>query len=299
MQSHQMIMLKPMCLGISGFARLQCQSHCAMLQIHIRGACCDLIQAFWYGGGGEYRHLGNMTVNARKEASITVDLPSLFYAPERLQALLLLDDEAKPAPLLVGLCTEQSAGSLLDAKNAALALCEKQIKALPSTQRATTPSQIVTEEKAPIPKTEDLPPKEIFLPAIDPLPYIVASDKTAPDLQLADLPTDPPKRLQRSADALPCDILPKRIWPKGYEQLAPYFLQYPPCAPFDLPHWRFVALPNQGVMVGYAHTKGKIHHIGYVYEGQQPPNDNRPYRSHRGRKGQSYHVLWQQIHISP
>lgn len=36
--------------------------------------------------------------------------------------MLLLSGGAEPVPLMIGLCVQQSAGSLLDAKNAALAL---------------------------------------------------------------------------------------------------------------------------------------------------------------------------------
>ena len=117
-------------------------------------------------------------------------------APERLQAVLLLSGGKNPAPLMIGLCVRQSAGSLLDAKNAALALCER----LARSQRArnaapaktapdrmptpAVPDQVPPARPAPQPqvvaakrpsKRDKELPREIFLPAIDPLPYVAAA----------------------------------------------------------------------------------------------------------------------------
>ena len=122
---QQLILLKPMHPGVSGYARLQSERGRLLAQLNARGLDVDGVQAYWYGAGGEARLMGQVRVNAHGEASLTAELPTDALAPERLQALLLLSDGAEPAPLMIGLCVRQSAGSLLDAKNAALALCER------------------------------------------------------------------------------------------------------------------------------------------------------------------------------
>ena len=123
--SHRLIMLKPMRAGADGYARLQSEGGRTLLQIHARGLSAGSLHAYWYAGGGEARDLGSARVNARGEAALTAEAPEDGLAPERLKALILVSGGEEPAPLLIGLCVQQSAGSLLDAKNAALALCER------------------------------------------------------------------------------------------------------------------------------------------------------------------------------
>ena len=193
---QQLILLKPMRPGVSGYARLQSERGTLLAQLNARGLDVDGVQAYWYGAGGEARLMGQVRVNAHGEASLTAELPTDALAPERLQALLLLSGGAEPAPLMIGLCVRQSAGSLLDAKNAALALCER----LARSQRArnaapakTAPDRMptpavpvqappvrpapqpqVVAAKRPSKRDKELP-REIFLPAIDPLPYVAAA----------------------------------------------------------------------------------------------------------------------------
>ncbi|MEG0049910.1 MAG: hypothetical protein RR865_12170, partial [Clostridia bacterium] len=123
--SQRLIMLKPMQNGVSGYARLESRGGQTQLQINARGLRTAALRAFWYSGGGELRELGNVRVNPRGEAAITAEAPRSVFAPERLQALLLVSDGDEPSPQMIGLCVQQSAGSLMDAKNAILALCEK------------------------------------------------------------------------------------------------------------------------------------------------------------------------------
>lgn len=125
MTAHQLIMLKPMQTGLSGYARFQTERGRALVQINLRGIACGGIRAFWYAAGGLVRELGTAPVNPRSEAALTAELPWDQYAPDRLQALLLVEDGPAPRPLMIGLCARQSAGSLLDAKNASLSLCER------------------------------------------------------------------------------------------------------------------------------------------------------------------------------
>lgn len=122
---QRLILFKPMRPGVSGYARLQSERGALLAQLNARGLEAESVQAYWYGAGGEARLMGATRVNAHGEASLTAELPGDALAPERLQAVLLLSGGAEPVPLMIGLCVQQSAGSLLDAKNAALALCER------------------------------------------------------------------------------------------------------------------------------------------------------------------------------
>ena len=122
---QRLILLKPMRPGVSGYARLQGEGGATLAQLNARGLDVQSVQAFWYGAGSEARLMGSTRVNPHGEASLTAELPRDALAPERLQALLLLSGGSEPVPLMIGLCVQQSAGSLLDAKNAALALCER------------------------------------------------------------------------------------------------------------------------------------------------------------------------------
>lgn len=120
---HRLLMLKPMRPGVTGYARVQSERGQTLLQVHARGLRVAGVHVFWYAGDGEAVKLGTARVNPRSEASLTADAPGL--APERLHALIVLSDEPEPAPLLIGLYAGQDAGSVLDAKNAALALCDR------------------------------------------------------------------------------------------------------------------------------------------------------------------------------
>lgn len=165
--SHRLIMLKPMRAGADGYARLQSEGGRTLLQIHARGLSAGSLHAYWYAGGGEARDLGSARVNARGEAALTAEAPEDGLAPERLKALILVSGGEEPAPLLIGLCVQQSAGSLLDAKNAALALCERLSRsrrsrerreaAFPTPQVAAAAAPRAPEEKAPAARRKALP----------------------------------------------------------------------------------------------------------------------------------------------
>ncbi|MEG2950914.1 MAG: hypothetical protein RR946_09485, partial [Clostridia bacterium] len=234
--SQRLIMLKPMQNGVSGYARLESRGGQTQLQINARGLRTAALRAFWYSGGGELRELGNVRVNPRGEAAITAEAPRSVFAPERLQALLLVSDGDEPSPQMIGLCVQQSAGSLMDAKNAILALCEKlsrgareqklalceaEKKAEAARQAAhlherehavlspqgdegaragaaemgrrgrTDGNAEGADMSALIPTRERggrgreqgaMPhlPREVFLPALDPLPYVQASEPALP-----------------------------------------------------------------------------------------------------------------------
>ncbi|MEG0269734.1 MAG: hypothetical protein RR821_05725, partial [Clostridia bacterium] len=241
--SQRLIMLKPMQNGVSGYARLESRSGQTQLQINARGLRTAALRAFWYSGGGEVRELGTAHVNPRGEAAITAEAPREVFAPERLQALLLVAGGDEPSPQMIGLCVQQSAGSLMDAKNAILALCEKlsrgareqklalceaEKKAEEARQAAplhgrehasqgdegaragaaetqaqgqtgangvgrhgragvnaaadTMPLAPTRERVGRLREQGEMPrlPREVFLPALDPLPYVQASEPALP-----------------------------------------------------------------------------------------------------------------------
>lgn len=123
--THQMIMLRPMQAGLSGYARVQSESRRQLLQVHLRGMQHKEMRVFWYAEERMVREVGRANANNRGEASLSAELPMDIAAPRRLVALLITDGGQHPRPLAIGLCTAQSAGSLMDAKNALLTLCER------------------------------------------------------------------------------------------------------------------------------------------------------------------------------
>ena len=138
--------------GVSGFARMQWERGQAWVQLNVRGAPGEGVRAFWYSSGGEARELGTCAANARGEASLEGPAPGGLYAPERLQALIVVENNVAPRPLLIGLCTETSAGSLLDAKNASLSLCDKLARAAVKRRQPVEPKPT----DAPVQRKETL-----------------------------------------------------------------------------------------------------------------------------------------------
>ncbi len=281
MLTRRTIMLKPMQSGVSGYARIQSDGRRTTLQLHARGLQEHTpVRLFWYLSGQAAQPIAQTSANIHGEVSVEADAPE-SVSPQRLQAVVLIRGGEKPAPLMIGLCTEQSAGSLMDAKNAALALCEK---LRPSPKPAVRP--VMAEQKPEPPKASALP-REVFLPAIDPAPYAAATCT-----QEEMLP--PPKR-----DAPPVDRLRPLVWPRGFESLKPYFDKALPTALFDLPGWRFVYAahaggPN-GLWIGYQQRDGRVCGVAYAHRSDTPPAGRRGYRAARGLDGQMYQVLWQKV----
>ncbi len=129
---RQYIMLRPLATGISGFARLETESGGLLFQLTCKSLAGQAggVRAFLYAGAGAVQELGRARVNAQGQATLLAEMPQhqLGLAPSRMQAVLVTNDDAEPKPLFIGLCVAQSAGSLLDAKNALLALCAKLAK---------------------------------------------------------------------------------------------------------------------------------------------------------------------------
>lgn len=285
MLSRRTILLKPMQPSASGYARLQTDGGTTMLQLHARGLEeGQAVQLYWYLSGQAAQLMAQANVNPHGEVSVEAEAPDAV-SPQRLQAVILIAGGENPKPLLIGLCTEQSAGSLMDAKNAALALCER--LALP---RSPSVQPVAAQAPASVTQAQPLP-REVFLPAIDPAPYAQAS---APVLEEPEPILPPPSRMQPSADRL----RPLQ-WPCGFESLKPYFEKALPTALFDLPGWRFVYAahaggPN-GLWIGIQRQDGRVCGVAYAHRGDVPPAAGKGYRPLRGLDGQLYQVMWQRV----
>lgn len=158
--THQMMMLRPLQAGLCGYARLQGEARRQLVQVHLRGMLQKEMRVFWYAGEGLVREVGRASANPRGEASLNADLPMDANAPRRLMALLITDGETRPRPLAIGLCTSQSAGSLLDAKNALLALCERLTK---DQETMPAPAPVSTNHE-----TTEKAPQKIAIPGDEP-----------------------------------------------------------------------------------------------------------------------------------
>lgn len=350
--NHRLIMLKPMQVGVSGYARMQSDRGQTLIQINLRGVKIASVRAFWYCSDYEVRELGVAKTNKRGEAAIEAELPQGQLAPERLHAILIIGEADEPIPLMIGLCDKQNAGNILDAKNASMALCEKLSKnakkrrAQDEAERAAKEERAMQEQRqreaALMPKTEpvpvrpeipvpervdvvqsvphippvpyDDPPREIFLPAIDPFPYIIAQEAEEPreTSNLVEPSSEtvmeaPPESIHRTNLEIelpprpirndpPADRARRLVWPKPFEPLRSYFQTNKPCAIFRMPGWRFVKLStDEGMYIGYWQMDGKVRRIAYAIPQDTPPPDGRPYRARRGMDGRIYQVLWQKV----
>lgn len=333
---RQYIMLKPMATGANGFARLEEQTNRVLLQL----TCKDLkhlaraLRVFLYAGEGALKELGRAPVNPHGQAALTIDLPwrEFTLSPSRLQAILIVSDDATPTPLLLGLCTQHSAGSLMDAKNAMLALCEKLSRTsekIPVSEPAVSPPP--PEELPPKPPkatstlraprrtlsaiTEDPTPQEVFLAAIDPREHIAKSENrpssalSTKSTQLFTPPREEPRepdpikptKPRRESTAPPIDRLRPLVWAPRLRDLPSYFERYPSVAPFALPGWRFVRVPmarGGSFVIGRYAMDGRVARIAYAVPGlptQPPPKQLARYRFQEGRDGQGYWTLWQEV----
>ena len=86
--------------------------------------------------------------------------------------------------------------------------------------------------------------------------------------------------------------MPGLAWPPAFSTLAPLFAKGMPCAPFDLPGWRFVRA-KEGLYVGYWQEDARVKRVAYAVLGDAPPGAS--YRPVAGRDGQTYQVLWQRV----
>ena len=285
MLSRRTILLKPMQPALSGYARLQSDGSSMLVQVHVRGLeKGQSVRLYWYLNDQHAQEIAKANANAHGEASFEADETE---SATRLHALILISADESPKPLLIGLCSQQA--SLMDVKNAALALCERLVSLRrPAVQPVAAP--VAPPEP---PKTQNDLPREVFLPAIDPAPYaqaVPAAQMDAPQKAIQ----PPPARA-----APPVDRLRPLKWPRGFESLKPYFENALPTAPFDLPGWRFVYAahaggPN-GLWIGMRAQDGRVCGVAYAHRGDKPPAGQHGYRVISGLDGLQYQILIQQV----
>lgn len=141
-------------------------------------------------------------------------------------------------------------------------------------------------EKRPVPQTPPVTEKAASVP--DPPPVI----------SLEEPPADEPETVLRvPKNTPPVDGLPALLWPRGTEEIRPFFEMLPPFAPFYAPGWRFVRAPSPLPGTAYCALgryirNGRVERIAYALPGSpyRPPAELPGYRYRQG-----YWVLEQPI----
>ena len=248
----------------------------------------------------------------------------------------MVENNVAPRPLLIGLCTETSAGSLLDAKNASLSLCDKLARAAvkrrqpvepkptdaPVQRKETLESRTPTAAQAPVfapdasskpvsaptPAREKSLPREIFLPALDPAPYVQAmerpvkaapsprQDSVAPTSAVPPPQPEPTNENKPSRAGVPVGRLPNLEWPKAFRSLQRVFRQMPAGRALRLAGLAVRAGVPAGGRAGGSVVRPKdsrVCRVAYAMRGAPPQDDSRPYQPVRGRNGELYRVLVQ------
>lgn len=138
------------------------------------------------------------------------------------------------------------------------------------------------------------PPREIFLTAIDPLPYVEAAEINPP-LPEVSAPVNDPPAPDKDESAEPADTLPELVWPSLARPLRDYFTRCPPTGLFPLPGWRFVCASRQGdgLWIGRLAENGIVTRIAYVMQGA--PAADGEYQPLKGTDGLDYRALVQRI----
>ena len=272
MLSRRTILLKPMRAAASGYARLQTENGRVLVQLHARGVEEGEKRLFACMRGQAARELAAGIVNANGEISLEGE------APETPLSLALVSADG---PVLIGLCGSQDAGTLLEAKNAALAIAQRLKK--PSAK----PKPAVKPKPALKPRPAELP-REIFLPAIDPAPYQAAAVRSEP------APEPPPMLPPPRPSGPKADRLRPVRWPSGFETLQDAFGRCKPVRLFDAPGWRFVQAA-EGLWIGRLVQDGRVIRLAYACCGHTPPPVNGRFHPVKGTDGQWYQVMWQAI----
>lgn len=249
---RSMVLLKPLRSGVSGFARLWMENGRRRLQLSVRGAVDERVSLYAYRRGEADEKLGDGSGVIEAEG---------FRAADGLMVV------GGGRPLMVGLCGESSESALMEVRSAAETLC-----------RRLAPAAVTA-----VPKVEEpVIPREVFLPAIDPLPYVSADDNVPEPLLPPPRPSGPP-----------ADRLRPLRWPRGFDVLRPYFEKNLPRALFPMPGWRFVPAA-QGLWIGMQREDGWVKRVTYACEGRTPPAALGAWRALKGQDGQWYQVLMQE-----
>lgn len=152
-------------------------------------------------------------------------------------------------------------------------------------------------------------PREVFLPAIDPLPYVAAqpgprTERTASEAAsaaataevsrpAADVLPGKGSSVAEKARSLPVDALPELLWPPHFNTVRDVFLRCLPSGRFRLPGWRFVraSAQEEGLWLGRQAAEGRVIRIAYIYPG--PPEAGSEYQPLAGTDGKPYRALVQ------
>lgn len=144
------------------------------------------------------------------------------------------------------------------------------------------------------------PPREIFLPAIDPSPYVPAEERPASVLEERPIPASVSPPVQEAPappprQGTPVERLPDLRWPKAFAGLREYFERLPPCRVLNLPGWRFVCVSRQedGLWIGCWQQDGAVRRVAYAMRGEPERDGGRPYQRMVGVDGKVYRVLVQ------
>ena len=268
MLSRRTVLLKPMCHSASGYARMQSENGRTLVQLHARGLEEGEKRLFATLHGQSAQEVACGAVNVNGELSLEGE------CGENPQSLLLVGMDG---PVLIGLMGKQDAGALLQAKTAALSLSQQLRRPAPKPKPAPP-------VKPEAPKL----PREIFLPAIDPAPYLAAAAKpvVVPDPS----PVLPPPR----PEGPEADRLKPLRWPSGFETLADAFSRHAPVRLFDAPGWRFVQAA-EGLWIGRLSQDGQVIRLAYAVKGRTPPAVPGSFHPVRGTDGEWYQVMWQGI----
>lgn len=285
---RQTLMLRPMHNGVSGYARIQHENRHTVVQLHARGLPPGTARLYWLTHDRLAREAASAAVGDHGDCSLEAWTPEAS-GPGRLQALLLITGDDHPRPLMVGLCADQSAGSILDAKNAALDLCA-QLGRHNGKEETVQKAEPVPEPVAePEPQPEPLP-KDDPVPVPDP----PAESERMPVVEEPEPRQETSVPVQRKGTK----SLKPLTWPRGFESLKRYFDGALPCRILDLPGWRFVYAANaggpDGLWVGRQILDGHVRGVAYVTRGSAPPGPG-PFRTARGVDGLLYQVLWQRL----
>ena len=319
MLSRQTLLLKPMQTAARGFARVQTENGRALVQLHARGLEGGVARVFGYLDGHAARELGSVPVNPNGEASLEAEAPAnlqgliVIGAPATplLIALCgkqdaggLLDVKNAALALCEKLDPSRAAPSRrtrpeAPVKPVSQALHVSQVlsatqaagaeQALPVSPASAASSAVPVAQALPVGATPPVSraaphpaplPREIFLPALDPAPYVPAGEPTSASAAA-------PARREGPA----VDRLRPLAWPRGFATLKAYFATRKPVAVLPWPGWRFVSAAS-GLWLGVQVWDGQARRVAYVYSGPTPP-DARGCRDVTGTDGRTYHVLVQ------
>ena len=302
---RQTLMLRPMHNGVSGYARIQHENRHTVVQLHARGLPPGTARLYWLTHDRLAREAASAAVGDHGDCSLEAWTPEVS-GPGRLQALLLITGDDHPRPLMVGLCADQSAGSILDAKNAALDLCAqlgRHNKKEETVQKAEpVPEPVAEPEPQPEPLQKAEPEGMLVAKVPEPqqkTPVPVQRKGAKPPKSLgSDACPEQQPSIHQTRPEVQRKGAKSLTWPRGFESLKRYFDGALPCRILDLPGWRFVYAANaggpEGLWVGRQILDGHVRGVAYVTRGSTPPGPG-PFSTARGVDGLLYQVLWQRL----